>query len=287
MKQTEPKLTALSFSGGKQSSCILWMVLRGDIQKPKNFIVVNADPGMENRDTYPYINLLEKKCKESEIPFLRTSRNLYREIMDLKKSKKKRFDTPAFYTKNRETGKIGRLNQRCTGAYKIEGMHRIVRIWMDENLGISRFSKRIGNDILCEWVGFSSDEWHRIKDDTYKRKFAFIEYPLLKLGMTKEDCENYMLKNNLPVPPPSVCNACFANSIETFKKMSQDRPEDFEQACLVDEQIRDLTCIGVRDLCYVSSTCIPLRQLKEMNFILPKEIIEKDTKNCHSGRCFL
>lgn len=49
---SEPFLVALSCSGGVQSICLLEMVLRGDIEKPLRFVVLIADPGMEDARTY-------------------------------------------------------------------------------------------------------------------------------------------------------------------------------------------------------------------------------------------
>lgn len=284
-----PKLTAFSFSGGKQSSCILWMVLNGDLERPKNFIVLNADPGMENSGTYPYVAKMEKECEKANIPFLRTSRNLYQELLDFKTSGKKRFDMPPYWVKDKDTGKIGRLPfQGCTYAYKIAGMDRLMRKWMEENLGISSKSKRIGKDVCCKWIGFAADEWHRVKDDPrYIKKYVYQDYPLINKNMTKIDCETYLINHNLTVPPPSVCNACFSHNLMTLKDMYENRKHDWEQAVLIDETIRDMSIIGVRGNLFVSSTCIPLKNLAELNFILPKDMVEIDAKRCHSGHCFL
>ncbi len=69
-----PWLTRLSFSAGTGSSAILWAVLRGELERPRNFLVVNADPGMENRATYAYAAMMEQACQKAGIPFLRVKR---------------------------------------------------------------------------------------------------------------------------------------------------------------------------------------------------------------------
>ena len=280
-----PKLTVLSFSGGTGSGAIIEMVLRGDLPRPEPFIVVNADPGMENIQTYTYVDDVEVRCNAAAIPFIRVKRNLYKELLALKASGATRFDTPPLWTKNRKTGKKGRLLQKCTGAFKIAPMDRAVRAWMAEHLGISRKTKRLGQNIVRKWIGFSQDEWMRIKEA--KQNYIYFEYPLIDRKMTKAGIAGYFLSIGRPLPARSVCNACFANDVATFREMHDNRPADFEQACLIDDEIRDLSCIGVQDECYVSSTLIPLRQLALQGFELDAKVIEQDAETCHSGHCFV
>ena len=281
---SRPWVTCLSFSGGKGSSALLWLVLRGDIPMPPNFIVINADPGMEDSRTYAYVDMMEAECRKAGIPFIRTKRNLYQEMLDLKKSGSTRFDTPPLWTRNRETGKRGRLMQKCTLAYKIAPMDRALRQWMQENIGVSAKTKNMGRDAVCKWIGFSANEWHRIKEA--KQEYQYMEYPLITHGYTDAKIAGYFMQHGLPLPPRSVCNACFANDVAHFKDMHDNRPSDWEQAVAFDDEVRDLTCIGVKDECYVSSTLIPLRVLAETGFPQDADKNREDIM-CHSGHCFV
>lgn len=282
----DPICTQLSFSGGTGSGCIVEMVLRGDIEKPKNFIVIRANPGMENRETNDYCIDVANRLKIAGIPYIEVKRNLLRGLLDLKKSGATRFDLPPFWTRNPKTGKRGRLLQRCTKWAKIEPMDKALREWMQDNLGISKLSKHIGKKVVCKWIGFSQDEWMRIKEP--RQKYVYFDYPLIDRKMTKADIISYYLKNNLRLPPRSVCNACFANDIAYFKKMHDERPDEFwNEAVAVDEACRDLSCVGVSAECFVSSSLIPLRKLAEINFVLPKEVSEESDERCHSGYCFV
>jgi len=281
-----PWVTLLSFSGGTGSGCLAEMVLRGDLDRPKNLIVIRADPGMENRETNDYCAKTAARFKAAGIPYIEAKRNLLRELIDLKKSGKTRFDLPPFWTRNRDTGKKGRLMQGCTQAYKIAPMDRALRVWMHENLGISRHSRNIGTDSVCKWIGFSQDEWMRIKEA--KQKYVYFEYPLVDRRMTKADIAGYYLKHGLKLPPRSVCNACYANDLSHFRKMLAERPDEFwGEAVAVDEEIRDLRHVGVQDECFVSSTLIPLRTLAETGFMLPSNVAEEADQKCHSGHCFV
>lgn len=281
---SRPWVTCLSFSGGKGSSALLWMTLRGDIPMPPNFIVINADPGMEDSRTYDYVTMMEAECQKAGVPFLRTKRNLWQEMIDLKKSGATRFDTPPLWTRNRETGKRGRLMQKCTLAYKIAPMDRALRQWMEAHIGVSSKTKNMGRDAVCKWIGFSADEWHRIKEA--KQEYQYMEYPLITHGWTDAKIAGYFMQHKLPVPPRSVCNACFANDIAHFKDMHDRRPQDWLQAVAFDDEVRDLRCIGVKDECYVSYSLIPLRQLAAMGFPADAERGREDMA-CHSGHCFV
>lgn len=294
-------LTVLSFSGGAQSTCLLWMILHGLIKITGPFIVLNADPGMENSTSYAIVDALESECQKAGIPFIRVKRNLYQEILDLKRDiangVKTRFDNPPYWTKNRITGKRGRLKQCCTKAYKIAPMDRAVRVWLEEKYGISRDSKRLGKNIVRKLIGFSADEVHRINEDDTGVEYSFFDYPLVELGFDKTKVVSYLKENNHPVPQRSVCNACFANGTKELKIMHDERPKDWEQAVKIDDEIRDLTCIGVEDECFVSWTLLPLRELsKDFNvgFRLEEESRKKKSASldsidsgCQTGFCFV
>lgn len=281
----KPILTVLNYSGGTQSSAILWMVLRGDIPRPDSFLVLNADPGMENSKTYEYNKEMFKHCNDAGIEALTVpGPNLYSDLVTLKKSNKNRLDNPPYWVDKGE-GKKGRLVQKCTYTYKIAPMDRFIRIFLEERFGISRKTKRLGENIVQKWIGFTFDEVHRIKPS--KQKYIEFSYPLIDLEMNREDVDAYFKKNGLVKPPRSVCNACFANGLETFKEMYLNRPEDWKQAVKVDKNVRDLTQIGVDLPTYVSNTLIPLDTLAEMDFDLSQEREDADDYSCDSGYCFV
>lgn len=278
-----PWLTALSYSGGSGSQIPLEMVLRGEIERPKNFIVLNADPGMEDARTYEIVADSERRCFAAGIPFIRTARSLYEEILELKASGATRFDLPPYWTRDRITGERGKLMQKCTREFKIAGMDRALRQWMSENIGVPMNRKDLGTDSVCRWIGFSKDEWMRIKED--KKEFEFCEYPLIKLGMGQAEMDAYYAERGIPRPPRSVCRACYANDVEYFRLMYERSQSEWQQAVLIDEAIRDLSQIGVTNECYVSWTLIPLTELARLGF--PDIDGEKEAMACHSGHCFV
>lgn len=280
----ETKLTTFSLSGGLGSGCIAELLIHGDLEVSTDFVAITADPGMEDPRTYDYMQDLSERLAAAGYEHRTVKTDLYGELLKAIENKDGRFDTPPFWTKNRETGKKGRMMQKCTGAYKIAPMRRVVRDVLSERHRISKGTTRIPENTVRTWIGFSSDETQRIKEST--DKFTFHQYPLVALGMSRGDLVEYYKKIGRKHPPRSVCAACFANDLEYFKEMFENRPESWEQAVKVDDAIRDLECFGVRDECYVSSTLVPLRKLAEDNFEYGDRPLF-EWAGCNSGHCFI
>lgn len=279
-----PRVVSLNYSGGKASEYLLWLLLRGEICVPEGaqLVVCCANPGMENPTTHVHTAAMELRCRDRGIPFLRCNKSLYDEMLAAKGLGRTRFDFPAFYTKNKETGSIGMMTQRCTKEFKIAPMDRIVRNWMDANLNISKRSKRIGEKILCRWIGFTYDEATRIK--SYEcPKYQYFDYPLVNLRITEAAVIEGFKRINEPCPPRSVCSACFANDAAYFKMLYETQPAAWLQAVTVDEYIRDLSQFGMRDECYVYAGCIPLTELQRLGF---PDLVRAQGK-CHTGHCWI
>ncbi len=281
----DPLLTVLNFSGGKQSSALLWMVLRGDIEQPENFVVLNANPGMENHLTYEYVNKMKQLCADKDIYFETVSGpNLYKDLTNLVtinvKGTPLTIDNPPYWTKSTKKGKgkVGRLMQKCTRHYKVRPMDRAVRRLLTARHGFSLDTRRLPRGCVEKWIGFALDEKSRVTNPDPRQKHIVYRYPLIEMSYTKECVENYFLENNLPIPPRSVCNACFANGLNTLKEMYYNRPEDWKQAVEVDNKIRNLQAYGVTKEVYVSKTLVPLEDLPKFDFdaLLIKKYIDGD-----------
>lgn len=274
-------IECLSYSGGVQSHCLLEMVLRGHIPRPKKFIVLNADPGMEDERSYLFVNESRRRCLEAGIPFITASeRNLYKQMIELPHNDRTRMDHPPFWTKNRTTGKKGRLKQKCTREFKIRPMRRVLRAFMAELYGNKKPYPAIS------WIGFAADESSRVtgkhKDEA---KYITLRYPLIEMGMDRAKVEGYYLKHGIIKPPRSVCVACFANGLAHFEDMYLNRPDDWDKAVAVDEACRDMRKVGVKDECYVSQTLIPLKDLPDKDFL--RGTPEGKELRCNSGVCFV
>lgn len=280
----KPILTTLSYSAGVQSHAILEMVLRGHIEKPDPFLVLNADPGMEDSRSYEFVAKAKKRCLEAGIDFITAEGpNLYEDLCDLGRGLwvDSRIDNPPYWTKNKETGKIGRMRQTCTPAYKITPMRRALRLYLNDKFGISLVTKRL--PLVETWIGFALDESSRCSESDVK--YIELSFPLIEQGMDRFKVEGYYLQHGIEKPPRSVCVACFANGLSHFEDMYMNRPDDWDKAVAVDEAVRDMSQVGIKDEVYVSSTCVPLKDLPGMRF--KKQDADYREHRCNSGACFL
>lgn len=274
----EKHIDVLSFSGGKQSSMLAWMAIRGEIPRPD--VIMSANPGMEGQAALDYVAMIQEEARKVGIlAYTVPGPNLYEAIINLKRSGKTRFDTPAFYTKGADGDREGKLSQRCTKWAKIAPMNRACRIEVERLLGIGRRSCRIPAGTVCKWVGFSASEIHRIKPPV--ERWSCFKYPLVDLRMTNGDVVKWFHKTGLPMPKRSVCRGCFANDAAFFKEMFETDPAGWEQAVAVDEAIRDWKQIGVNQPVYILRSCISLRELQARDFV----DLKPSGGSCDSGYC--
>jgi len=283
-KMSKPLITCLSFSGGRQSTALLWMAIKGYIQvDPDNFLVLTADPGMEDSRTYPHIAKMQERARDAGFTAITVDGpNLYRDIVSLDTSGKTRLDNPPYWTDRGDGRKEGKLTQKCTRFYKIEPMDRALRVFIEERCGISRVTRRLPAGCVEKWIGFGWDEIQRIKPST--QKYIRFRYPLIEHNT---DVKAFFDEIRQPMPPRSVCNACFSNGLDHYRDMYENRPDDWTQAVAVDDAVRDWSRIGVKYPVYVSKTLTPLRELAANGFQLPgRDNVENDY-SCDSGYCFL
>lgn len=277
-------LTTLSYSGGKQSHMLLEMVLRGEVPRPDPFLVTNADPGMENEESYPVVREMQRRCTLAGINFVSSKTTLLKDLLTFRERGLTHLDNPPFWTRNRLTGKKGKAKQKCTAFYKVAPMRREIRKFMHAHLGISLVSKRLPK--VETWIGFAADEQSRASKAKSDVKFITLRFPLIELGLSKSDVERKYLDYQIASPPPSVCNACYANGLATLETMYHHRPSDWDQAVEVDESIRDMRQVGIKDECFVSETLIPLKELPAKNFMRSDPTYFKQHR-CNSGVCFV
>jgi len=258
------------------------MVIRGEIECPPNFLVLHADPGMEASASYDMVEYMKRAAKTVGIDVVTVpGPNLYDDVLTLRDRGTVRLDNAAWFTQ-RPSGSRGRLRQKCTRYYKVRPMDRWLRQWIEDTHGISRRASRLGEGVVIKWIGFGADEQRRVKPSP--RKYIKFDFPLIRLGMTREDVSAYYRRIQKPEPPRSVCNGCFAHSLADLRAMHDARPNDYEQACKVDDAVRNLEQVGVEDPVFVSDTLIPLRRLPTVGWDVKRE--RAYTPRCDSGYCF-
>ncbi len=280
-----PRLTVLNYSGGRQSAMLAWMLIRGELPRPDPLLVLNADPGMENEETYRYNALVHDACVGAGIEYaVAKGPNLLVDLLETADpaSAKTRGDFPPYWVMH-PGGKRGKLPQKCTREYKIRPMDRFIRAWLWRELGLHPKNSHLGEGIVEKWIGFTFDEVHRIKPPS--RKYQRFRFPLVDMGLTMDDVLLWYKRINVPTPPRSLCNACFAHGLSSLESMYRERPSDWEQAVAVDRAVRDLTHLGIKHPGFVNDTLLSLEDLARGGF--GKDDPEmREEHSCDSGYCF-
>lgn len=73
-------------------------------------------------------------------------------------------------------------------------------------LPIRRYLRSIGVKKAIKYLGMTTDEKQRMNQNGIK--WIENEYPLIEWGMSRKDCQKYLLDNFGFVPPRSGCTIC-------------------------------------------------------------------------------
>jgi hypothetical protein len=100
-----------------------------------------------------------------------------------------------------QDGRPGMTRRQCTGEYKIKPIKKKVR----ELLGYP-YPARIPKGVFVEqWVGISTDEFHRAKDADVK--YMRNRHPLIDMGWSRSSCVRYLTSLGLADTPKSSCES--------------------------------------------------------------------------------
>lgn len=246
-------LRILSLGAGVQSSTIALMAAHGEIDMPD--CAIFADTQSEPEEVMQWLDYLEQKLN---FPVHRLTRgSLYKESLVLRTSKKHggtimATKIPA-YVRNPD-GSRGIFGRKCTTDYKVKVIEKKVK----ELLGINRFNKN--SSVMCEqMIGISVDEADREKPSL--RSEIRNVYPLLDLGMTRQDCLDWMKNKGYPQPPKSACTFCPFHSDEMWIELKESKEwpaiVEFEREMQRLAAIDDVT----RGVPFLHPSLIPIDQV--------------------------
>lgn len=135
------------------------------------------------------------------------------------------------YVLNKD-GNPGMTRRQCTGEYKIKPIKKKVR----ELLGYP-YPTRIPKGVFVEqWVGISTDEFHRAKDADVK--YMRNRHPLIDMGWSRSDCIRYLASLGLADTPKSSCLGCPFHGNAQWRNIRDNSPEEWEDVVEFDAAIR-------------------------------------------------
>ncbi len=267
-----PKLVILSLGAGVQSSTMALMAAEGHI-KPMPDCAIFADTGYEPPGVYEYLDWLEKQLP---FPVYRVMKGNIRDDMVSSVDNGTRFPTAPFFTVNAETGKKGMLMRQCTNDYKIQPIRKKIR----ELLGVGYYKHVKKNVWVEQWIGISKDEITRMKPSWYK--YILNRHPLIEANMSRQDCINWMNKNNFIIPEKSACICCPFHDDKYWKNLKIKYPDEFADAVALDKEIRTISKDkNIKN--YTHRSCKPL---DEVEFDSDKNQLDMFENEC-DGVCMI
>ncbi|WP_186779062.1 adenine nucleotide alpha hydrolase family protein [Streptomyces salinarius] len=264
-------MKVISYGGGIQSTALLVLAAHREIDF-RTFLFANVGDDSEHPATLAYV-------REIAIPYA------MRAGLDIHELKRRRRDGASETLMQRlnrpdtrsipipvrmANGAPGRRN--CTADFKI----KVVGRWLREHGATAEEPTAVG-------IGISVDEIHRA-NRRRREAHEVIEYPLLDLGLRRDDCERIIAEAGLPVPPKSSCFFCPFRTVGAWRHQRRHEPELFAQSVRLEETINRRRAALGRDAVYLTRYGIPLTQA------IPDESpvegdADEDEGACDSGWC--
>lgn len=239
----------ISLGAGVQSSTMLLMACRGEIE-PKPKYAVFSDTGWEPKHVYDYLDWLQGEAEKYGIEVIRTSRgNIRDDVMNTVNHGTRSASVP-FFTLNAD-GSKGMVRRQCTSEYKILPVRKAIR----QILGYQ--PRQTPKEKILLWMGISTDEIQRVKPSQVK--FIENKYPLIDLGMSRQDCLDWMERRGYPMPPKSSCIGCPYHNNVMWLDMKKHDPVSWADAVEFDNEIRKLPTI--KGQAFLHRSCVPLSEV--------------------------
>ncbi len=198
------------------------MAAHGEIT-PLPDCAIFADTQAEPQSVYKWLQWLEPQLP---FPVIHVARaNAVANTLKVQVSKRTGNDymqmrIPAF-TLNAK-GEKGMAWRQCTAFWKIDMIQKEMKQYKDEGVML--------------WMGISTDEAHRQKDSL--KPWIENRYPLIDMGISRNDCLDWMTAKGYPEPPRSACYFCPYHSDAEWIRLKRDEPEDFARAIVFEKQLQ-------------------------------------------------
>ncbi len=249
-------LRILSLGAGVQSTVLALMAAHGEIETPDAAIF--ADTGWEPINVYTHLDWLE-----SELPFPIHRVSIGHRLQDRLREGRGHsgavgyIDIPKFQ-KNKDGSHSFSARRQCTTRYKIKPIRRKIREIMGYP-GSLRIPAGLQVDQL---LGISIDEFTRQRDSDVQ--FIRNVYPLIDLRMSRVDCQDWWAERYPSrLLAKSACVGCPFHSTAEWLHIRETEPEQFTEACEIDDAIRHVGPADAEIFLHVRR--IPLREAVEVD----------------------
>ena len=273
IERSAASLNVFAYGGGVQSNAALVLAATGRLDV-RTFLFCNVGDDSEHPDTLSYVERVAK-------PYAAANGI---ELIELGKT---RFGEPeTLYGRLTRPGSrfIGipvRMTGRSDGAPGRRSCTKDFKI-----LVIARWLKQQGATAAAPGtvnLGISMDEVERAKSpDASGIAWERLAYPLLDLGLYRDNCAAIIQRAGLPIPPKSACWFCPFHSLPEWQAMRRKRPDLFQRAAELEAEINEKrrTLSLLRDPVYFT------RRLKPLSLAVEDDGQEPLFDGCESGFCW-
>ncbi|MEX3621879.1 phosphoadenosine phosphosulfate reductase domain-containing protein [Viridibacillus arvi] len=244
----------LSYGGGTQSTALLLMALKGEINGVKPDYIIFSDTGWEPKSIYAWVKKVNEYIKKTfnrEIIFTNGG-NIRTDMLNAANNQARAASLPYFTLS--PTGEKGMVMRQCTAEYKIQPVTHKIR-----NL-LSYGPRQKVKEVVHVWKGISTDEIQRVKP--IQTPWQEAEHPLIDvIQMNRSNCIAYVEREGLGTPAKSSCIGCPYHDDTTWREMKLNDPESFADAVAIDKKIRVMP--KLKGQTFLHRSCKPLG---EVNF---------------------
>ena len=244
-----------SCGGGTQSGAIAALIGSGKLPKPDLCFMI--DTGREKSGTWLFVDgfirpqlarvgtelAIVNKADWATVDLV----NIHGTIL-----------LPGF---TKQSGSVGKIDGFCSNEWK-------------QRVGM-RYLRSLGIESCRMWMGISIDEMSRVRTPVVQ--WVQLFYPLIfEIPMRRHRCADLIRAEGWSgAIPHSACKMCANMSDSEWIQMKTDYPQDFEDACRIEEEIREHD----KDFWFHPS-CVPL---SEVDFTAQSTMFSD--RGCTSG-CF-
>lgn len=226
------QLVVKSTGAGVQSTAIALLIADGKLPAPD--VAIFADTGWEPAAVYRQVDRLAEVYESAGVEFIRVANgNLRNDAID----PDHRYASIPYFVRNPD-GSEGMGRRQCTSEYKLTPISRKIR----ELLGAKPpdFRRVPKGKSAEQWVGFSTDEVMRAnrRKDSRGVQYLTTRYPLLDLGMSRADCEQYLAERGWGHTVKSACIGCPFHGNRQWRELRDNHPDEWADAVAFDAAIR-------------------------------------------------
>lgn len=263
---------SVSYGGGVQSTALLVLAAQGEIDFP-TFLFSNVGDDSEHPDTTGYVEQIAK-------PYAKAHGIELVELQRVWKRGERKGEVETLWGRLMREGSRSlpipvRMSNGAPGTRSCTVDFKI-RVIADE---LKRRGATVERPALVA-LGISVDEIERAKPGVDPRMpFQVRTYPLLDLGLHRQDCRRIIEDAGLPVPPKSACFFCPFHDAEAWRRLKRDTPDLFDRACHLEDTLNARRQTLGKDEVWLTRSARPLRESVDDQLVLD------GLDGCDSGWC--